>query len=243
NGQLEHIGGRRSRKHFPQKPQHWLRHANRPDRTVEIPPFVGLVLGGRLHARKGAERTEQPDRDDDGEVSDVVELAQAPAASRDSHNQTRDVQQREGDHLTPRDRVADAPIQRIRAILGKPDDVRPGLDTGEPAAKAGDARTHQHHTQPQRHPRVEAALEKIERQRPWSDKKHKDPDRPVSQPIADLVPLANLAVARKLNTLGVPEGTLVRRGKNAAPQTRRWRIIRRSRSPHQYYYPPKAEQI
>ena len=67
--------------------------------------------------------------------------------------------------LAPGERVADAAIQRIRPILGEADDVRPRLDAGQRAAQPGDSGADQHRTEPQRHPRIEAALEQIERQR------------------------------------------------------------------------------
>ena len=110
-------------------------------------------------------------------------------------HQPGDVQHREGDHLAPGERVADAAIQRVRTILGEPDDVGARLDARQPAAKPGDAGADQHGAEPQRHARVEAACEQIEGQRPGRDEEHQDPDRPVREPVTDLVALADRAIA------------------------------------------------
>ena len=65
----------------------------------------------------------------------------------------------------------------------------------------------------QRHARVEAVLEQVEGQRPGRDEEHEDPDRPVRQPVPDLVALADAAIARQLDAAGVAELTFVGRGK------------------------------
>ena len=106
---------------------------------------------------------------------------------------------RERDHLAPGERVADAAVERIRPILGEPDDVRLGLHAGQAAAQAGDAGAEHHDAEPQRHPPVEAALEQIERQRTWRDEEHEDPDRPVIEPVIELVALADLPLGGVLD--------------------------------------------
>ena len=67
--------------------------------------------------------------------------------------------------------------------------------------------------QPEGHPRVETVLEQIERERTGGDEKHPDPDRPVRQPVADLVPFPDAPVVCQLDALGVTVLTLVRRWK------------------------------
>ena len=63
------------------------------------------------------------------------------------------------------------------------------------------------------HPRVEAVIEEIEGQGPRCDEEHEDPDRPVRQPVSDLVPLSDAAVARQLDPAGVAKLTLIGRWK------------------------------
>ena len=87
------------------------------------------------------------------------------------------------------------------------------LDARQPAAQAGDARPDEHRRQPERHPRVEAVLEEIERQRSGRDEEHPDPDRPVRQPVADLVPFPDAPIVCQLDSLGVTVLTLVGRWK------------------------------
>ena len=131
----------------------------------------------------------------------------------DGHDEAGDVQQRERDRLAPGQRVADAAIERVRAIFGEADDVGPGLDAGQAAEQAGDAGAEQDDREPERHPAVEPALEQIERQRPGRDEEHEDPDRPVRQPVVDLVPLPDAAIARELDPLRVTVLGFVGRGK------------------------------
>ena len=45
--------------------------------------------------------------------------------------------------------------------------------------------------EPQRHARVEAALEQIERQRPGRDEEDENPDRPVIESVIELVAFAD----------------------------------------------------
>ena len=53
-----------------------------------------------------------------------------------------------------------------------------------------------------RHPAIEAVLEQIERQRAGRDEEHEDPDRPVVEPVIELVALANLAFGGVLDGNG-----------------------------------------
>src|SRR5438552_9249157 len=117
-----------------------------------------------------------------------------PVACDDGVDVAGYVQHGERDHFTPRKRVADAAIERVRAIFGEPDDVRLRLDAGQPSAQTRDARADEHDAEPQGHPRVEAALEQIERQRARRDEEDENPDRPVVEPVVKLVAFANLAV-------------------------------------------------
>ena len=48
----------------------------------------------------------------------------------------------------------------------------------------------------QGHADIEPTLEQIERQRTWCDEEDEDPDRPVIEPVVQLVVFANLAFGR-----------------------------------------------
>ena len=69
-----------------------------------------------------------------------------------------------------------------------------GSTPGSAPRKPGDAGADQHGAEPQRHARVEPALEQIEGQRPGRDEEDEDPDRPVVEPVIELVALADLAL-------------------------------------------------
>src|SRR5207244_5759519 len=105
-----------------------------------------------------------------------------------------DVQDREGDDLAPRKGVANPPVERVRTVFGEPDDVRLRLDARQPPPQAGDSRPDEHRAEPEDQAPVEAALEQIEGERPGRDEKHEDPDRPVIEPVVELVAFANPAL-------------------------------------------------
>ena len=71
----------------------------------------------------------------------------------------------------------------------------PGSRPRSPAMAGGD----EHRAQPQRHPRVEAALEQIEGERTGRDEEHENPDRPVVESVIELVALADLSMRRVLD--------------------------------------------
>ena len=77
-----------------------------------------------------------------------------------------------------------------------------GSTPGRAPAQPGDAGADEHGAEPQRHPRVEAALEQIEGQRARRDEEHEDPDRPVIESVIELVALADLALGRVLDGYG-----------------------------------------
>ena len=79
----------------------------------------------------------------------------------------------------------------------------------KPAAKPRDSGTDQDRPEPQRHARIEAAIEEHERQRARRNEEDPDPDGPVRETIAGLVPLANRAIARQLYALGMAEVAFV----------------------------------
>src|SRR5262249_62396244 len=122
------------------------------------------------------------------------DLPEIPVTSGNRDHQPGDVQHGERDHFAPRERVADASVERVRAILGEADDVRPRLDAGQPAAQSRDRRADEHSAEPQRYPRAEAALEQIEGERTGRDEENEDPDRPVIEPVIQLVAIADLAL-------------------------------------------------
>jgi hypothetical protein len=162
-----------------------------------------------------------------GKIRDVVELPHPPRPGRDGDDQPADIEHGERNHLAPRERVADAAIQRIRTVLGKTDDVGAGLDAGQSAAQPGDSRADQDRAKPERHARVEAMLEQVERQRPWSNEEDPDPDRPVGEPVADLDAFEDRTIVRQFDPLGVAEGALVRGGQDAAPRRARLLLVSR----------------
>ena len=117
----------------------------------------------------------------------------------DGDDEAGDVQHGEGDHLAPGERVADAAVERVRPILGEADDVGLRLHAGQPAAQPGDAGADEDGAEPERHPRVEAALEQVEGERTGRDEEHEDPDRPVIEPVIELVALADFPLGGVLD--------------------------------------------
>ncbi len=79
-------------------------------------------------------------------------------------------------------------------MLLKAEDVRLRLDTRKPAAQPGDARANQDGEQPPLHPRVEAVLEQVERQRTRRNEENENPERPVIEPVVELVAVADFAL-------------------------------------------------
>jgi hypothetical protein len=126
-------------------------------------------------------------------------------------DQAGDVEHREGDHLTPGQRVTDSAVQRIRTVFREPDDVRRRLDAGQTPAQAGDPRAGQDHAEPERHAAVEPSLEQIERQRTGRDEEHPDPDRPVRQTVAEFVARPDGAIGRELDAPRVSDLLLIGR--------------------------------
>ncbi len=194
NDELEDVPGRRPGYDLPHQPERRLSPTDGPDRSVKISSLVPFAFRRRLHARQLPERPEDPDGAGNREIGVPVNLLEIPMARRDRHDETDDIQQRERDDLTPGKRVADAPVERVGPILGEADDVRLRFDARERPAQAGDGRADQHRAQPQRHARVEAPFEQIEGERTRRDKKHENPDRPVIEPVIELVVFADLAV-------------------------------------------------
>ena len=197
--QLGSIAAGRRRQHLPEHPQHRLRDGDRPDRPVEISALVPLALRRSLHARQQPERAEHPHRAGNREIRGLVHLPEPPFPGPDRIGQPGDVQHRKRHHFAPGGRVADPAIERIGTILGKPDDVRGRLAARQPATHAGDASGQQDHRQPCRHARVEPALEQIERQRTRRNEEHEDPDRPVIEPVVQLVAVPDLPLGVELD--------------------------------------------
>ena len=186
-------------------------HAHGPYRAIEIASLVALVLRRRLHAGQAAEQAKAPDGTRQREIGHVVDLAQLPCARDDRPHQARDVQQRERDDRAPCEGVADAAIKRVRLVLGEADDVRRRLYAGQLPGDARDAGANEHDAEPRRHAAVEAVREQIEGERPGRNEEGPDPDRPVIQAIADLVPFPDLPIGRPLHQARVPHLLVVRR--------------------------------
>ena len=145
------------------------------------------------------ERTDHPDRARDREVAHVVELSQLPAAGRHGVGQTGGVEQREGHHFAPGGGVADAPVQRVRPVLGEADDVGRRLASGQAAAQPGNAGPQQDEPKPHRHAAVEAVREEVEGERPRRDEEDENPDRPVIETVVELIALPNLSFGSVLD--------------------------------------------
>ena len=77
-----------------------------------------------------------------------------------------------------------------------------GSTPGSRPRSARDAGADEHDAEPQRHPRVEAALEEIEGQRAGRDEEDEDPDRPVIESVIKLVALTDLALGSVLDGYG-----------------------------------------
>src|SRR5581483_5051148 len=120
-------------QNLPEEPERRLRPADRPYRSIEIAALVPLAFRRRLYARKAAHRSKQPDTPGNRKIRRAVYLLQIPLAGRDRDEQAGDVQYRKRDRLAPRKGVADAPVERVRAIFRKSDDVGLRFHTREPA--------------------------------------------------------------------------------------------------------------
>src|SRR5688572_6947000 len=129
-GQLEEVEGSRLRQDAPHQPEYRLRPANGPDRSVKVPALVTFAFRRRLDTRQLAQSAEQPNRSRQREVGTPINLLEIPLARDNGDDQARGIQDREGDHLAPRERVADTPVKRVGPIFGEANDVRPRLDTG-----------------------------------------------------------------------------------------------------------------
>ena len=90
------------------------------------------------------------------------------------------------------------------------------------------------------HPPVEPVLEEVERHRTGRDEEHEDPDRPVREPVADLVARADAPVAGQLDAPGMPDGLFVGRGKQRPGQKVSSPEETRKRCPNNLIIPPAA---
>ena len=79
------------------------------------------------------------------------------------------------------------------------------------AAETGETRQHEHREQPEQHRPIGPVGKEIERDGPGSDEEHPDPDRPMGEPVTDLIAGAKDAVVGQLDTLGVSVLLRVRR--------------------------------
>ena len=121
----------------------------------------------------------------------------------DRMRQGEEEAQRERDDFSPCRRVTHAAIERVRSILGEPDDVRSRLASGQTAAEAGDGGSDDDNAEPREEVSIEAALEQVERQRPGRDEEDENPDRPVIEPVMQLVARAYLSLRRIFDGDGV----------------------------------------
>ena len=197
--QLQHIASSTRRQHTPEQPEDRLPDTHRPDRAIEIAPLVALALGRRLHTGQPTCRTEHPDDDRQRIVAERIHRPDIPDPGDDRHHEPGAGEHAERHDRTPGERVANPAIKRVGPILGKTDDVRTPLAPGEPASNPGYTGRDQNHTEPDRHSPIEPALEEVEGERPRHDEEDKDPDRPVTEPVIQLVPVADFTFTRQLN--------------------------------------------
>ena len=66
--ELDDVERARQRQHLPEQPQHRLRDADGPDRSVEVPALGALAVGRSPDARQPAHRAEHPARPGDRQV-------------------------------------------------------------------------------------------------------------------------------------------------------------------------------
>src|SRR5258706_10299485 len=202
--ELDRVGDGGSRQDFPEQEQHGLRGAYGPHGSIEVAALVALALRRRFDAREPAQQARDPDRTRQRKVREIVNLTKPPCAGADRVREAGGVEQNEGQKIRPGGGVADAPIQRIRVVLGEAQDVGFGLDSGELPEPSGDSAYQQHDAEPDGHARIEPAREEIEGERARRDKKNEDPDGPVRDPVVRLVAFAKTwrAVDAKLSTGG-----------------------------------------
>src|SRR5262245_57147750 len=169
---------------------------------------MAFTLRRWFHPRQSPKRPEQPHRSGNWEIGDRVQLLQSPHAADDRPCQSCDVQNGKGDDFAPRGRVTDAPIQRVRSIFGEANDVGARLASGKATAKPCDCGSHQYDREPYRQPSIESPLDQIERQRPWCNEEHENPDRPVIEPVIQLVSVTDLpfSIALDVNRRGACHG-------------------------------------
>jgi hypothetical protein len=171
---------------------------------------TGFIPGRGHHARQTAAQPEHPDRRGQREIRNLVDLSDHPAARHDRHDETGNIEDGKCHGRAPGERVTHAAIERIGFVLGESDDVRPRLHARQPASQSRQARSDEHESQPERHTAIETAGEQIKGERPGRDEEHPDPDRPVQEPIVELVPLSNPSIGRSLDantgsTCGFPD--------------------------------------
>src|SRR5262249_36438860 len=120
-----------------------------------------------------------------------------------------DVEHGEGNGFAPGQRVADTTVKRVGTIFRETDDVRARLDARQLAGQYRNSGTGHHDRKPHEDADVEALLERRECHRARRYEEPEDPDRPVIEPVRDLVALANGAVRRAFDASGVTESLLV----------------------------------
>ena len=80
----------------------------------------------------------------------------------------------------PREGVADAPVERIGLVLVEAQNVGRRLDARQLATEAGDAGADEHRCQPRPIDPMEAPVKEAESERPGRQKKHPNPNGPMS---------------------------------------------------------------
>src|SRR5262245_66089190 len=104
-----------------------MSNRDRPYGAVKVASLIPFASGRRTGARQVPKNADDPNRRRKWEVGRSVDLFQIPLAGHHGDRQPGEVQSREGEQLSPGDRIADLPVNRIRAVLDKADDEWTGL--------------------------------------------------------------------------------------------------------------------
>ena len=132
--ELEDVGRARLGHTPPQQPQRRAAPQPPPRPSRRSSAARGLRLWSRRFTGQLTERASTR-RPGNREVGDAVDLLEVPVAGHDRDHEAGDVEQRNVIDLAPRERVADAPVERIGRSSVKRMMYGSGLDAGQ--ARAG----------------------------------------------------------------------------------------------------------
>src|SRR5690349_2948782 len=106
---------------------------------------------GAFYTRQQTERAKHPEGRSEREIEMRIDLLQSPVSRDNRSSESTNVQHGIGYQLAPGKRVADAPINRVRAIFGKPNDIGLRFHSRKLTVESRDASAEYHRPQPRCH--------------------------------------------------------------------------------------------